>query len=149
MMPAHLKWARGRRGNVLVEFALGFSVLFACLSGVFQYGYTMYIYNSLEAAVTSAAMYAARATYDTRNSSFDTAVKNMAVYGNTSGTGQVLVPGLSTGNITISRSPASGVPATVTVSVTSLTVNAVFRQFNFAGKPSVTASFSGEYFTSP
>ena len=137
-----------RRGNVLVEFALGFSMVFALLSGVFQYGYSMYIYNGVEAAVTAAAMHAARANYDTRDSSFDTAVKNMAVYGNEAGTGVILVPGLATSNITISRLPASGVPRTITVKVGTLTVNAVFRKFTFTGKPSVTVLFSGEYFTS-
>jgi Flp pilus assembly protein TadG len=144
-----MRLAGEQRGNALVEFAMGFSILFACISGVFQYGYSMYIYNSLQAAVTGASMYAARATYDTRNSSFDTAVKNMAVYGNTGGLGAVLVPGLSTSKITVLRSPASGVPTAITVKVDTLTVNALFRQFTFTGKPSVTVAFSGEYFTSP
>ena len=143
-----MKAARHRRGNALVEFALGFFMLFTCVAGIFQYGYSMYVYNALEAAVTEGAVFAARATYDTRNNTFETTVKNMAVFGNEAGTGSVLVPGLSAGNIALLRSPASGVPKTVTVRVSSVTVHAVFRNFTFTGKPSAAVRFSGEYFTS-
>jgi len=48
---------RRRAGNGAIEFALGFSVLFAVFSGVFQYGYSMWIYNALQTAVTDGAAY--------------------------------------------------------------------------------------------
>jgi Flp pilus assembly protein TadG len=46
---------RNQRGNSAIEFGIGFSVLFACFSGVFQYGYTLYLYNALQTAVTDGA----------------------------------------------------------------------------------------------
>src|SRR5260370_9423449 len=86
-----------QRGNGAVEFALGFSVLFACFSGVFQYGYTMYVYNALQSAVTDGAAYASRMDYCAANSNFTPQVKQMVVYGDpTLASGTATVPGLTT-----------------------------------------------------
>jgi Flp pilus assembly protein TadG len=131
----------------MVELAAGFGVLFACVSGVASYGYSMYVYDCLEVAVTSGAMYASRATLDTRNTNFATEVVNMVVYGNPQGTGTPAVPGLDASKVAVTMTPSTGFPNTITVSLTSVTVNTVFRTFTFTGKPSVTVRFSGEYFT--
>jgi Flp pilus assembly protein TadG len=143
-----MKPKSSQRGNVFIEFAIAASVLVFAFAGVFQYGYSMYIYNALQGAVTSAAMYAQSATYDERTTSFDTAIKNMVVYGNTSGTGTRLVPGLATSHVSIVRTPSSGYPQTITVKLNSFTVDAVFRSFTFTNKPNVSVRFTGEYFTS-
>lgn len=137
----------GRRGNAMVEFALSAVLLVLVLSGVFLYGYTMYVYNALQAAVTNGATYAQTATYDARNTSYETAVKNMVVYGNTAGMGSRLVPGLGTAQVAVTRTPANGYPQTVTVKVSSLTVNSALKSFTFNNRPNVTVRFAGEYFT--
>ena len=139
--------SRGERGNSMLEFAVGFALLFSLLSGVVQYGYSMYIYDLLESAVTSGAAYASRTTLDTRNTNFSTAVKNMVVYGNAEGTGAAVVPGLTTSEVAVTQTPAAGFPDSITVNINSLNVNTVFRSFTFTGKPAVTMHFSGEYYT--
>src|SRR5690349_6943876 len=79
--------ARGRveRGEALIEFALSFFLIFAIFSGIFQFGYTFYVYNSLVNAVREGARYASIKPYDstttTPSSAFQTAVQNMVVYG--------------------------------------------------------------------
>ena len=148
MLAAKHRGRRRARGNAVIEFAIGFGVIFFCLSGVVQFGYSMYIYNCLEAAVAGAAAHASRATLDTSNGDFETGVKNMVVYGNLSGEGPVLVPGLQTSQVSVARTPAEGVPDRITVGITSVTVNAIFRSFTFTGKPKVTVRFSGKYRTS-
>src|ERR1700675_10916 len=99
---------RNQRGNSAVEFALGFSLLWACFSGVFQYGYTMYLYNALQSAATDGAAYASHLNYcaDTA-STFTTNVQQMVVYGDpTASSGASTVPGLTTSNVTITLTPA-------------------------------------------
>ena len=139
--------ARCQRGNALLELGIGFAVLFFCLSGVVQFGYSMYVYDCLEAAVSAGAAYASRATVETANSDFETAVKNVVVYGNPGGTGSALVPGLAVSQVSVTRTPISGFPERITVGINTITVNAILGTFTFTGKPNVTVRFSGEYFT--
>ena len=138
---------RRHGGNAILEFAVGFGVLFLSLSGAAQYGYSMYVYNCLETAVSGGAAFASRATLDTRNSAFETEVKNVVVYGSPSGTGAALAPGLTTAAVSVVRTPSSGFPDRITISISSITVNTVFRTFTFTGKPSVSVRFSGKYRT--
>src|SRR5579864_6385474 len=75
---------KSERGNALLEFALGFAVLWALFSGLYQFGYSFYVYNALMTSVANAAELGAKMNYDTSNTSkFSTAVTNMVVYGNT------------------------------------------------------------------
>src|SRR5437868_3535149 len=108
---------RGRRGNGAIEFAIGFSMLWACFAGVFQYGYSMFIYNGLQNAITDGAAYASRATICAANSNYATQVKQLVVYGDPAvSSGTTTVPGLAVGNVTVTPTPAV-FPSTVTVQI--------------------------------
>ena len=140
---------RGRRGNALVEFALSFGLLFAVFAGVFQFGYMYYVYNTLESAVRGGARYASVRVYDSATSSpssaYLTAVRNMVVYGNPSGSGQALAPGLTPEKVSVTVAMEKKVPARITVAITNYTVSAVVRSFTLADKPRVTFPFTGRY----
>ncbi len=126
-----------RRGNALIEFALSATVLTYAFVGVFQFGYTMYLYNELEGAVRAGARYASLATVakdpssTTDPAAYDTAVQNVVVYGtpSPSGTPAPVIPGLSTANVSVQLTfdtASSGNPPTyVTVQVSSYTLDAV------------------------
>ena len=145
----------------MVEFALGSGILVAAFTYTFQYGYIFYQYNALFNAVDNAAHYAALYPYDasceTPSSAFTTAVDNMVVYGNTAGTGNPVLTGLTTANVSITVSRLSGTgntcgtvsstfyPGTFQVSIVNYTINAVFGSFTANGKPSVTYPFLGLY----
>ena len=43
------------RGNALLEFAVGWTVLWFLFAGVYQFGYAFYVYNVLLTAVANAA----------------------------------------------------------------------------------------------
>ena len=77
---------RRERGNTLVEFALSFALLFTVFTGVFRFGYVYYLYNRLESSVRGGARYGSLRAYDsataTPSGGYQTAVQNMAVYGN-------------------------------------------------------------------
>ena len=136
------------RGNAVLEFALSFAVLWALFSGVFQYGYSMYIYNNLAIAVANGANYAARVQFDDPDHTFATAVKNMVVYGSPAAGTTPMVAGLGTGNVAVSwTTDSEGVPQTITVGITGFTVNAVFKTFTFTNKPQVTVKWFGVYKT--
>ena len=135
-----------QKGHSAVEFALGFSLLWACFSGIFQYGYTMYLYNGLQNAATDGAAYASHLGYcGDRASTFTTNVQQMVVYGDpTLSTGVSTVPGLTTSNVTVTLTPAS-FPGSVTVSIHDFTANALFSTFKFTNKPAVTMVYFGNY----
>jgi len=74
-------------------------------------------------------------------------VKNMTVYGNTSGSGTALAPGLSTGQVgVVWAKDALGVPQTITVSISSYTVRAM-KSYTYLNKPRLTVKFVGSYKT--
>jgi Flp pilus assembly protein TadG len=137
---------RNQRGNSAVEFALGFSLLWACFSGVFQYGYTMYLYNGLQNAATDGAAYASHLNYcGDKASTFTTNVQQMVVYGDpTASTGGSTVPGLTAANVTVTLTPAT-FPTSVRVAITDFTASALFSNFKFTNKPAVTMMYLGNY----
>jgi Flp pilus assembly protein TadG len=138
--------SRLRGGMAVIEFALAFGLLWMLLSGCFRLGYSIYLYQSLLNAVAGAGRYAARVDFDEPNHTFAGAVKNMAVYGNPAGGTAALVPGLTTGNISVTwTTDVKGVPDTITIKVTNYSVNAVFQSFTWSGKPSVTVCYAGSY----
>jgi Flp pilus assembly protein TadG len=141
------KSSRSRRGNAIIEFALGATVLFPLFAGAFQFGYTFYVYNNLNTAIRGGARYASLRSYDSATSTpstgFSTAVKNMVVYGNSAGTGQPVAPGLTVDNVQVSPVMSGAVPGAMTVQITGYTVDAVFTKFTFNAKPSATFPYTG------
>src|SRR5260370_29809297 len=136
---------RNQRGNSAIEFRIGFSVLFACFSGVFQYGYTLYLYNALQTAVTDGAAYPVRTDSCASNTNFNDQVKQMVVYGDPALSSVTsTVPGLLISNVTVTATPAT-FPRTITVAITNFTVNALFSTFQFTNKPAVTMTLMGNY----
>ncbi len=86
------------------------------------------------------------------NSSEDTSAKNIVVFGNSAGTGNPILSGLSTTNVTITRSGGVPVlPQTVTVQITGFKHQPIFDlgaitnmstlSMNIDVKPSVTMRY--------
>src|SRR5947209_3665853 len=92
-----------RRGNAMVEFALASTVLIPVFFGTFQFGYTFYVYNLLCTQINAGAKYAATRTFRCADSTsitkFKTAVANMVRFGNPDGTGALIQPGLTAGEV--------------------------------------------------
>jgi len=137
-----------RRGNVLIETALSFVVLFPIFYGTFQFGLAFLYYNELNSAVRAGARYAATKTYtsgtSTPTSGFYSDVINVAVYGNPTGGTTPAVRGLTAANVKLNVTFARGVPAAVTVSITNFRMNLLFQQMTL-NKPSVTFPYFGHY----
>ena len=136
---------KSERGNALLEFALGWSILWALFAGVYQFGYTFYVYNTVLTSVANAAELGSKMTYDTGNSSqFTTALQNMVVYGSTTAGTTPIVPGLATSNVSVNVNPQGTIPTDVTITINNFTINALFTSFNFSGKPRATAVYMGQ-----
>ena len=161
MRPSLLKSRRGwgaRSGHALVEFALGSTILVTVFAGVFQYGFIFYQYNALENAVINGAHFASQRSYDSLTSipsnSFQTAVQNMVVYGDPTGTNTTpIVRNLGTGNVNISvgmlGSGTDLVPISITVSISGYTIDAIFGSFTCTNKPAVTYAYQGIFAPHP
>lgn len=135
-----------RRGSAAVEFALSFAVLWAIFAGVFQFGYSMYVYNSLAGAVADAAMFAARTDFDEPGHQFVARLTNLVVYGSPAGGSTPLAPGLKPEHVRVSwTKDSSGYPLTITISISGYSLDAIFSRYAFNGKPRTTAPFLGTY----
>ena len=136
---------KSERGSAILEFALGFSILWAMFAGVFQFGYSFYVYNTLMTSAANAAQLGSKMTYDTANpSEYTTALKNMVVYGNTTAGSAPIVPHLSTSNVSVTMNLQASMPTDVTISINNFTIDAVFAQFALNGKPRVTTVYMGK-----
>jgi len=75
---------KSQSGNAILEFAIGWSLMWALFAGIYQYGYTMYVYNALMTSVSNAAQLGSKLDYDTASpNTFTTSVTNMVLYGDT------------------------------------------------------------------
>lgn len=132
-----------RRGNGALEFAIGFSLLWGVFAGVFQYGYSIYVYSALQSAVTDGATFASRATYCAANTTFVDQIKGIVVYGDpTVTTGYKTVPGLDINKVDVIAEPAA-FPQTITVRIHDFTP--LFQSITYTGKPTVTMMYLGNY----
>jgi Flp pilus assembly protein TadG len=139
----------------MVEFALCATLLTTMFTGVFRFGYEMYVYNELVSGVREGARYASltKITNDgnscTSQTAYQTAVQNTVVYGTTTTGTQAIAPGLGTGQVTVSVTCGTGtakaVPASVTVAISSYTLDAVVASWTITGKPAMTIPYFGTY----
>lgn len=147
MMTFFTRLRRNRRGNAMVEFAIGAGLLSTIFAGTFAWGFSFFRYNQLLAQVNAGARYASLRNYDSQNTTpstaYSDAVKNMVVYGSPSPAdgATAVVPGLTTAKVNLSVTFALGVPSAVTVSISNYTVNGIFRNVVLNGKPKVRYSF--------
>jgi Flp pilus assembly protein TadG len=140
----------------MVEFAVCATVLTTMFTGVFRFGYEMYVYNELVSAVRAGTRYASLAdvTNDGNSCStpnaFATAVRNMVVYGDTAGGATPVAPNLTTGAVAVAvncsgSGNAAAVPTSVTVNISSYTIDAIVASWTVTGKPALTMPYFGQY----
>lgn len=142
-----------RRGNAILEFALSSTVLVYAFTGVFQFGYSMYLYNELEAGVRAGVRYASLAGISNTGDSsiptaYTTAVRNMVVYGTPSpgASPTPVINGLTTGAVTVGVTfDGKGVPTGVSVKIGSYSIDAIFKTFTYTSKPVLNMPYFGKY----
>jgi len=145
-----------RRGNAMIEFALSTSILIPLFFGTFQFGYTFYVYNLLNTQMRAGARYASLKTFQCSKAgeiaNFKRDVKNVIMYGNSAGTGNLMEPGLTAAQIDVEIKDAAGnnadathVPSYVTVTTANYSVAGLTGNTSFDGKPFVQFPYVGRY----
>jgi len=104
------------KGSTLVEYAIGATVFIMAIFAVLEFGRALWAHNALTDAARRGARYA---VLHLPNSTEDANIKNLVVYGKVEGGTQPLLPGLTTANVTVTRSSDFSVNSgTATVSIT-------------------------------
>ena len=136
---------KSEHGNAMLEFAIGWGVLWFVFSGVYQFGYAFYVYNVLLTQVANAAELGSKLSYNNVSpDTYTTALQNMVVYGDETSTGlNPVVPGLGTGNVSVVLNNAT-FPQDVTITITGYTIDAFFTKFALNNKPRATAAYYGQ-----
>jgi len=139
---------RNRRGNAFVEFALCMILLNVVVTGLFQYGHTLFMYTRLQNAVRAGARYASQRSYDSASANpsqaYLTAVRNATAYGDPAGGGTPLVPGLAPSQVAVTIR-MSTVPEAVTVAIRGYTLRTFGLSYSLQNKPRATFRYAGRY----
>jgi Flp pilus assembly protein TadG len=137
---------KSERGSGILEFALGFSLLWTLFAGVYQAGYGLYTYNVLLTSVADAAQLGSKLGYDTASpSSYTTALTNMVLYGDETVGAKTVVPGLTASNVNVSVNlDSAGMPTNVTVAISSYSIDVLFTSYSLSNKPRVTTKYYGQ-----
>jgi Flp pilus assembly protein TadG len=148
------RFRRNERGIQLVELAIVMPIFVLLFAATAEFGRYFYEYTTLAKGARIGARYLVNA----KLSSFeDDNAKNLIVYGNTAGTGSPILPGLTTGQITIVKRNALGapqtvgVPQTVTVEITGFEhqplfdLGALLKNPDFSMKINVKPSITMRY----
>ena len=115
---------RDERGTQLVELAIVLPIFIMLFGATAEFGRYFYEYTTLAKASRAGARFLATSTV---NATEDAKAKNIVVYGNSAGTGTPILPGMTTGNVVISRQGGVPVlPQTITVSISSFQHQPIF-----------------------
>ncbi|MCA1635407.1 MAG: pilus assembly protein [Acidobacteria bacterium] len=130
------RFARCERGTQLVELAIVLPVLLALFGATAEFGRYFYTYTTLDKATRVGARYLTVAP----PGATDEQAQNLVVYGNTSGTGEPIVSGLTPDQIEITRNGggASSLPQLVTVQIQGYTYEPLFDIGLIIGRSSVS-----------
>ena len=140
---------KSQGGSAIIEFALAFPAIVMMMGTLFQFGYGFMTYNTLQGAIRSGARYASIADFDAPGGAdFEINVKNVVVYGIPN---PVLDPpvvrGLTTSHVIVdsSNQDGSGIPITVSVSISGFELFKVFSAITLTNKPKSTFTYMGQY----
>jgi hypothetical protein len=123
-----IRFRRDERGVQLVEMAIALPLLLVLLAATAEFGRYFQEYTTLAKGSRIAARYLATGC---ANGADDLSAKNLVVYGNMAGTGNPIVPGLSTDNVDVVRRNSAGAvtagfPATISIEIINFKHKPVF-----------------------
>lgn len=128
---------------------MSWAILWLVFSGVYQFGYSFYVYDRLMIAVANAAQLGSRIGYDTANpGAFTATLQNMVLYADETAPAQNAAPivaGLTAGVIGVNVSTdTQGIPRDVTVTIVSYTIDGLFGRITLNNKPRATTLYFGQ-----
>ena len=109
-----------RKGIAMVEFVIVLPICLLLMMVTAEFGRAFMQYNTLTKSIRFAVRYVASNALPgqtgvvTINGAVQTETQNLVVYGNTLGTGSVILPGLTTGAVTVADAGGGNVSISVT-----------------------------------
>jgi len=148
------RFRRNERGVQLVEAAIVLPLMLMLFGAVAEFGRYFYEYSTAAKAARLGARFMCAKSLDSQTN-WQANAKSLVVYGNTSGSGTPVLPGLTTANVDITYSGGSysggtGNPARVTVTIINYKHQPIFDLAKFTKssfslavdvKPSVTMAY--------
>src|SRR5687767_6858228 len=146
------RFRRDERGVQRVELAIVIPIFCLLFGAVAEFGRYFYEYTTVAKGARVGARYMASKSVTSTATDWEANAKNMVVYGNVGGTGDPILPGLSTANVDVQyQGTTTGIPETVTVSIIDYEHESLFDiggllktpglSLNIDVKPSVTMRF--------
>lgn len=142
------RFRKDESGLQLVEVTIVLPILFMLFAATAEFGRYFYEYSTLAKAARVGSRYLSTAPTVAAE---DGIAKNIVVYGNPNGTGDPIMPGLTTTNVKITRQGGSAViPDTIKVEITGYKHQPIFDlgallnkslSLNIDVKPSVTMRY--------
>jgi hypothetical protein len=144
------RFNRDESGVQLVEVAIVIPILLVLFAATAEFGRYFYEYTTLAKAARVGARYLS--TMPTVAAE-DTAARNIVVYGNPTGSGAPILPGLATTHVVITREggPIASVPDTIRIQIIGYKHQPIFNlgaltntaslSLNIDVKPSVTMRY--------
>lgn len=144
-----MRLVRNERGVQMAELAIVLPLFLILFATTAEFGRFFYEYSTLAKATRAGSRYLVTAAVDDTE---DTRAKNIVVYGNPEGTGSPVIRGLTTANVTITRTGGAPLlPETVKVQITGYKYQPIFDlgaltknsslSLNIYVKPSVTMRY--------
>lgn len=151
-----LRFRRDERGVQLVEIAIVIPILLMMFAAVAEFGRYFYEYTTLAKAARVGGRFMAAKPISSPTKDWQLTAKRLVVYGNTTGTGSPVLPGLTVDNVDLvfqggTYAGGIGVPATVTVKIIDYKHDPIFDlgkltkiktlSLNVDVKPSITMHY--------
>ena len=131
------RFVRRENGTQMVELAIALPVLLVLLGGLAEFGRFFYTYQTLTNAVRGGARHACK--WERGASWTLPETKNMVVYGDFGGGSTPILPGLTTGNVSVvSNGPSVNNVDSVTVSITGYNYTPLFDLGKLTGIPGLS-----------
>ena len=112
------RFRRDEQGVQLVELAIVLPILILLFGAVAEFGRYFYEYTTVAKGARAGARYLASKSATSTTNDWEAFAKNIVVYGNTAGTGDPILPGLSVANVDVQyEGGTAGVPDIVKVSI--------------------------------
>lgn len=146
------RFRRDEQGVQLLELAIVLPVLLLLFGAVAEFGRYFYEYTTVAKGARVGARYLISKSATSNVTNWEALAKNIVVYGNTAGTGDPILPGLTTANVNVQyQGGTAGVPETIKVSIVNYKHQPLFDlgkmlksqtlSMNVDVKPSVTMRY--------
>jgi hypothetical protein len=130
------RFARSERGTQLVELAIVLPILLVMFGAVAEFGRLFYTYQTLTKATRAGARFLTTAP---ASGASDDEAANLVVFGNTAGTGDPIITGLTVDHVEVERvGGTTSLPEHVSVSINGFSYEPLFDLGALVGSDSLS-----------